>query len=272
MTMKKYTVGLMTAVLVFALMLVGCSSDEKKAAPAKRNTESMLVNEGKLTVAASQDFPPFESLEDGKPVGFSVDLMDALAKEMGLELNYLKSVKFDTIVPIIAAGGKADVGVSSITITTEREKEIDFTEPYINSNQSITVMKNSGYSEAVQLEGKKIGAQLGTTGYDWAVESIPGADVVAYDEVTAIFAAMQAGQLDAIIVDLPVAQSYVKDLYQEAHIILEIPTGEQYGIAVSKDNPELTKKLNDALAEIKSNGIYDEVYAKWFVAIPSTVS
>lgn len=268
--MKKYSIALLALVMALALALVGCGGETKTDTNAgsdktpKASDGTTLVEEGKLTVAGSLDFPPFENLEDGKPTGFSIDLMGALSDEMGLELNYLSSVKFDTIVPMVAAGGKADVGTSSITITAEREKEVDFTDPYLDSNQSIVVLKDSGITAYAQLDGKKIGAQSGTTGQDWAIENIPGAEVIAFDEVTAIFAALQAGQIEGIALDLPVAQSFVKEAYQDAEIIDEIPTGEQYGIVVSKDNPELTKQLNEALKAIKANGKYSEIYEKWF--------
>lgn len=269
MKKKSLAVLLCASALALVLALVGCSGGESGPGE-KTETDGAagyeLITDGKLTVAASLDFPPFENLENGQPVGFSIDLMGLLAEEMGLEVEYLNSVKFDTIVPMVAAGGKADVGASSLTITAEREKEIDFTESYCDSNQGIVVMKDSGITEVAQLEGKKVGAQSGSTGHDWASENIAGATVVAYDEVTAIFAALQAGQIDAIANDLPVEQFLVKDAYPDAEIIAEIPTGEQYGIVVSKENPELTKALNEALAAIKANGKYDEAYAKWFGA------
>ncbi|MEF9841343.1 MAG: ABC transporter substrate-binding protein [Raoultibacter sp.] len=271
MKMKKLAIVACAGALVAALALVGCSSGESSTKTSTDKSGSTasgyaLVNPGKLTVAASLDFPPFESLDGDKPVGFAVELMKMLADEMGLECNYLTTVKFDTIVPMISAGGKADVGVSSFTINADRAKEIDFTEAYMDSNQSLVVMGNSAYADVAQLEGKKIGAQSGTTGYDWAVENIKGANVIPYDEVTAIFAALQAGQIDAISIDLPVSQSYIKNAYPDAKIIKETPTGEQYGIVVSKDNPELTKSLNQALAAVKSNGKYEALYSTWFGA------
>ncbi|MEG0070976.1 MAG: ABC transporter substrate-binding protein [Raoultibacter sp.] len=271
MKMKKCAVALCAGAMIAALALVGCSSGgQSTTAPANSSGGTAsgytLVNPGKLTVAASLDFPPFESLDGDKPVGFAVELMKMLSAEMGLDCNYLTTVKFDTIVPMISAGGKADVGVSSFTMNADRAKEIDFTDAYMDSNQSLVVMGNSTYTEAAQLEGKKIGAQSGTTGYDWAVENIKGANVIPYDEVTAIFAALQAGQIDAISIDLPVSQAYIKNAYPDAKIIKETPTGEQYGIVVSKDNPELTKALNQALAAVKSNGKYDELYTTWFGA------
>lgn len=269
MKMKKWGVVAVAGALVASLALFGCSSSSQSSTTATTKdsgTEAgyALINDGKLTVAASLDFPPFENLNGDKPEGFGVDLMNLLAEEMGLQCNYLPSTKFDTIVPMISAGGKADVGVSSFTITDDRKKEIDFTDPYMDSNQGIAVMKDSSITSVDQLVGKKIGAQSGTTGYDWASENIKDAEVIAFDEMTAVFAALQSGQIDAVAVDLPVAQYYVKSAYTDAHVIKEIPTGEQYAIVVSKDNPELTKALNKALASVKENGKYDALTEKWF--------
>ena len=273
MKIKKIAVAAAAFALVSAVALAGCSgqpaasSSASATDDAQGTTEVMvLVDVGKLTIAASLDFPPFENLEGSEAVGFEVDLMKALAEKMGLQAEYLPSTKFDTIVPMISAGGKADVGVSGFTVTEDRKKEIDFTDVIMDSNQGIVVMKDSGYTDVAQLAGKKIGAQSGTTGYDWAVENIEGAEVIPFDEMTAVFAALQSGQIDAIASDLPVVQYYVNNAYTDMQIIAEIPTGEQYAIVVSKDNPALTQALNDAIAEAKADGTYDTIYEKWFGA------
>lgn len=286
---KKLSMLAAGALMVAALGLFGCSSGEPATQPADNNSsaasttpdnsaaannddtavdgEIVLVNDGKLTVAASLDFPPFENLNtDGEAEGFEVDLMKAICDELGLECNYLPSTKFDTIVPQISAGGKADVGVSGFTVTPERAKEIDFTDVIMDINQGVAVMKDSGITSVDQLEGKKIGAQSGTTGYEWALENVEGADVLAFDEMTGVFAALQSGQVDAVAADLPVVQYYVLNAYQDAEVIAEVPTGEQYAIVVSKDNPALTKALNEAIAKLKADGTYDQLTQKWFGA------
>ena len=140
---------------------------------------------------------------------------------------------------------------------------MDFTDTYCDVNQSITVLKDSGVTEVSQLEGKKIGAQSGTTGYEWASENVKDAQVVAFDEMTAVFAALQSGQIDAVAVDQPVANYYVKNAYTDCEVIVTIPTGEQYAMAVSKDNPELTAALNRALQAVRDNGTYADLEAKW---------
>ena len=286
---KKLSMLAAGALMVAALGMFGCSSGDPATQPTDNNSsanstapdnsaaannddaavggEIVLVNDGKLTVAASLDFPPFENLNtDGEAEGFEVDLMKAICDEMGLECNYLPSTKFDTIVPLISAGGKADVGVSGFTVTPERAKEIDFTDVIMDINQGVAVMKDSGITSVDQLEGKKIGAQSGTTGYEWALENVEGADVLAFDEMTGVFAALQSGQVDAVAADLPVVQYYVLNAYQDAEVIAEVPTGEQYAIVVSKDNPALTKALNEAIAKLKADGTYDQLTQKWFGA------
>ena len=247
MNIKKMVALVATGALAASLALFGCSSGDGQDSGAKDDKAAgnesgyTLVNDGKLTMAASLDFPPFENLNGDTPEGFEVELMGLLAEEMGLEINYLPSTKFDTIVPLIQTGGKADVGVSGITITDERLDQVDFTDAVCDVNQSITVLKDSGVTDVAQLEGKKVGAQTGTTGYEWAAENIKGVEMV----------------------DLPVANYYVKTAYTDCQVIKEIPTGEQYAIAVSKDSPELTKALNTALKAVRENGKYDELAAKW---------
>lgn len=265
MKMKKWGIAAVAFALAAGVMLPGCSSQPaaSSSSAATDDTELVLVNDGKLTIAASLDFPPFENLEGDEAVGFEVDLMKALAEQMNLEAEYLPSTKFDTIIPLITAGGTADVGVSGFTVTEERKQEIDFTDVLIDSNQGVVVMPGT-YTDVSELDGKTIITQSGTTGYDWAVENIPGANVVALDEMTAVFAALQSGQGEAIVADLPVVQYYVNTAYTDMEVMAEIPTGEQYAIVVSKDNPALTAQLNEALAELKANGTYDEIYTKWF--------
>lgn len=264
MNIKKWGAIIAAGVLASSLALFGCSSNDQGSTNSTSGTDSgyTLINDGKLTVAASLDFPPFENLNGDKPEGFEVDLMGLLAEELGVESNYLPSTKFDTIVPLIQTGGKADVGVSGITINEDRLEQVDFTDPICDVNQSITVLKDAGITDVAQLEGKKVGGQTGTTGYEWAAENIKDVEMVGFDEMTAVFAALESGQIDAISVDWPVANYYVK-AYTDCEIIKEIPTGEQYAIAVSKENPELTKALNKAIKAVRENGKYDELVATW---------
>jgi polar amino acid transport system substrate-binding protein len=226
------------------------------------------VESGKLIVGSDTAFPPFESMNGSVAEGFDVDVAAAIGKEVGLTSEF-KSYKFDTLIPTLVAGGKFDVIMSGMTINADRQKQIDFSSPYIDSNQSIAVQNSSTAKSATDLVGKKIGCQSGTTGQQWAKENIKGAVLVPFDDTLAAFSALQAGKVDAVVNDLPVSAALVKDTARGLKIIQEIPTGEQYGIAVSKANPDLLTAINDALAKIKASGEYDTIYTKWFGVAPS---
>lgn len=275
MKKKNMLIVLMACVaLVAALALCACSGnsaqDQKPAGNTpSASTDIKLLDPGKVSVAASLDFPPFENIDPQteEPIGFDIDIMKALCKEMGLEVGF-QNMQFDELITAVRAGKQFDCSISGITIDDERKKEVDFTDPYMDSNQSIAVMKNSGFTQVEQLEGKSIGVQSGTSGEAWANEHIKGADstteVIPFGEATAAFVALQSGQVDAVCMDLPVVADIIKNSYPEATIIKEIPTGEQYGIAVNKDNPALRDAFNEALKTIKENGTYDKIYEKWF--------
>lgn len=247
----------------------GCSSGQETSG------SYTLVEDGKLTVASDLATPPFEYVNDsGEDQGFTYELMGMIADELGLELNYLPAQKFDGIIPMVKQGVKTDVGACNITITDERKEEVDFTDPYIDSNQGVAVAKDTGYDtvDSLNASGVKIAVQSGTTSEEWAIENLPQATTVNFDDWTAAFTAVMSGQCQAVVCDLPVEQWMVSNSFTGMEIIKEIPTGEQFGIAVSKDNPELTQAINDALAKIKSSGAYDKLYEKWFGMAPTSGS
>ena len=176
-----------------------------------------------------------------------------------------KTEIFDTLIPTLKAGGKFDIIASSMTITDERKKEIDFSTPYIDSNQSIAVMTSAGIKTQADLKGKKIGVQSGTTGQAWATENLKDSTMVPFDSATKAFSALQAGNVAAVVNDLPVSAYIVKnDPSKAMSLIEEIPTGEQYGFGVAKTNPALLAAVNKALADLKADGTYKTIYDKWF--------
>lgn len=223
-----------------------------------------LVKDGKLTVGSDCDYPPFISMDGEQPQGFEYDLLLAICEKLDLELNFLAPQKFDTLCASIAAGGKMDLAVSSITITEDRRKEVDFCDPYFDSNQSITVLKSKGYTAASELDGKDVAAQSGTTGEAWVKENLTSAKVVPFDDQSSAFVALQAGKVEAVVIDLPVAVDMIKNAYPDCELLEEIPTGEQYGFAVSYDNPGLKDAVNAALEELRADGTYDKIYDAYF--------
>jgi len=259
---------LLAVILAMALFgLAGCASNEPApTTPATTEPAAAtftLVTPGTLTVGSDTSFPPFESMNGNVAEGFDVDLMGAIGKEMGLNVVFLTE-GFDTLIPTLKAGGKFDVIASGMTIKADRQKEIDFSDPYYDSNQSIAMKTGSTLASEADLAGKKIGVQSGTTGEEWTKQNVPDAKRVPFKTATEAFAALQAGNVDAVINDLPVTVEIVKDPARGLAIVKEIPTGEQYGFGVSKDNPELLKAINDALAKVRASGEYQTLYDKYF--------
>lgn len=257
------------------LMLAACGSSTD-AGTDTAAADYTLVEEGKLIVASDLDFPPLDSFEGGEAQGFDVDLSYAIGEKLGLEVEYLPPMDFDSIIPMIKNGGKADIGNSAFSITEERKAEIDFTDAYLDSNLGIAIKSDSdiakaaGDAEAV-LEGLNdasmtVAVQAGTTGEAFARENLPEATIVPLASVTVCMTGVSTGQYNAFCADLPVIAHQCTVSFTDCEIALEIPTGEQYGIVVSKDNPGLTAAINEALAEMEADGTMAELQEKWFGA------
>ena len=260
---------LLALALVFAVVaLAGCGGHDQHQHDAPRThrdagrRHGKLVKAGVLTVGSDTAFPPFESMNGSTAEGFDVDLANAIAKEMGLTVNFT-SQKFDTLIPQLKAGGTFDVIMSGMTITPERQKEITFSTPYIDSNQSIAVVKgkfpkvdgNNAAAINTEFTGKIIGVQSGTTGEAWAKENLKGAkQITPFDDTLSAFSALNAGKVDAVVNDLPVSAYLVKTSYKGDELIAEIPTGEQYGIGIAQTNPDLQDGHRRRLAKIKAVG------------------
>ena len=253
-------------------LLAGCNGSEQPADDAQTTDDTTeeasytLVKEGVLTNVAELGFAPFEYIdEDGVTVGFDVDLSNAIADKLGLTCEWLPNQAFDTLVPTIAQGGKADISIAGMTIDDTRLEEVDFSDPYLNSNQGIVALAGSGEtSETLDAEGVQVACQTGTTGNSWIEENLPNATCVPLADVTAGMMGVSTGLYKAMVIDLPVAQNMIAESFSDLEVVEEIPPGEQYGIAVSYDNPGLKAAINDALAQIEEDGTMDEIKQKWF--------
>jgi polar amino acid transport system substrate-binding protein len=264
-----------TAAILGGLALTGCSSNSGSSEPAADEaadaSEFTLVKEGTLIVASDLDFMPLDYYEDGEAKGFDVDLSKEIAARLGLECEYLPPMDFDSIIPMIKQGGKADIGNSAFSITEERKLEIDFTDAYLDSNLGVAVKKDLGVVgdeaaivNALNAPDMTVAVQAGTTGADWAAENLPNATIVPLASVTVCMTGVSTGQYQAFCADLPVIGYQCTVSFTDCEVCLEIPTGEQYGIVVSKDNPALTASINEALAAMQADGTMDALKSKWF--------
>ncbi|MCL1847781.1 MAG: basic amino acid ABC transporter substrate-binding protein [Coriobacteriia bacterium] len=251
-----------TAVLVLALSmaLVGCSGGKK------------LIKDGVLVVGSDCDYPPFIILDGDKPVGFEMDLMQAIADDLGYELEYLPPQNFDTLLTTLAGGAKMDIAVSSLTITEDRAKSVDFCKPYFDSNQACVVRGDSPYTKAKDLEGKVVGAQSGTTGEAWANEHLEGITMKPFNQTSEGLMALQAGEIEALFFDAPIAEYHLATNYPTMKIAEVIPTGEQYGFAVRKGNKDLLEEINASLDRLIADGTYEKIFKKYFPNLEPSVN
>ena len=234
-------------------------------------TEPPVAEVGTIKVGTNAEYPPFESVdENGNLVGFDVDLMTAIAEAAGFEFEFVNT-RWDGIF-VALASGEFDAVISAATITDERKQTVDFSDPYFNAGQSITVKAdNTDIAGPDDLAGRKVGVQLGTTGDIWLTESTQ-AEVVRYDENTLAFQALAAGDVDAAVADSPTAAEIVRaNPEMNLKVLPDVYTDELYGIAVRKERPEVLEAINTGLAAVKASGKYDEIYNKW-LGMPEEVA
>lgn len=224
--------------------------------------EVTTLTEGILLVGSDIPYPPFEYREGGTEVGFDIDLAREIASRLGLEVEIVDT-DFGTIFTQLATG-RFDVVIAASTITPEREEEVNFSDPYYNAQQSLTVQAGSGITVVEDLQpGMVVGVQKRTTGEAWAQENVPeGVEIRSYPEGPDGYTALEAGQVDAVINDEPVAISQVAER-SGIEIAQIIPTGESYGIAVNPANEPLLAAVNEILAAMIADGTYDEIYATY---------
>jgi polar amino acid transport system substrate-binding protein len=244
--------GVLIGVLLLALAASGCISGGSK--------EKVLV------VGTSADFPPFEykNTTNGEITGFDIELIKMVAKRIGYDRVEIKDMDFDSLIPSLQAG-KIDVAIAGMTITEERKKVVDFSDPYWEADQAVIVRKDSSITvnSVDDLKGKVIGVEKGTTGAEYVKDHL-GSNVTLkeYPGYVEALQALLNGQVDVVVLDSPVANMFVQKY--NVKIVYTIKTGEHYGIAVRKGNTELLNKINSALHEIKNSPDWNKLVAKYF--------
>ncbi|MEV7198383.1 basic amino acid ABC transporter substrate-binding protein [Streptomyces griseoluteus] len=222
-----------------------------------------LANAGALTVCTHLPYPPFQSVIDGKVQGFDVSLIDLVAGDLGVKQKIVDTPFENFKTGAFLNSGQCDLAAAGMTITDERKKNVDFSDPYFEATQAVLVDKKSGIKSLADLKGKKLGAQAQTTGEDFVKSK--GLDPVSFHSSDAVLNGLRTGQVQAVVIDYPVVQGWLKDKANSSafQVVDNINTGEQYGFTVKKGNTALRDAINKALAHAKSDGEYKKIYEKW---------
>lgn len=245
------------AVSGLALFAAGCGSDDDGTTGGGGET---------LTVGSDIPYPPFEQGKAGNYTGFDIELMEAIAGKIGRTAEF-QDTSFDTIFRDLAQG-RFEAVASATTITDEREQTVDFTNPYYFSEQAILVEVGSDIDSVEGLEGGTIGVQQGTTGEEFVEEKGNAGELRPYPQGPDAVNALKSGVLDAVVLDIPVAENAV-EAGGDIEISAAIPTEEEYGFAVKQGETELLEEMNEALEELKDDGTFTTIYEKWFKRAPT---
>jgi len=256
--------------MAVVMLVAGCGSGSSTGTTTAAGGVK-LVAAGKLTTCTHLPYAPFQSNEGGKVVGFDIDMIDLVAKKLGLTQTVI-----DTPFEGIKSGqdlntGKCDIAAAGMTIKPERAKVIDFSVPYFNATQALLIRKGSGYSSLESFKGKKLGVQSGTTGKDYvASQKVPGLTPTEFEDLATLQQALATNQIDGAVDDLPVWTDYIKKNPGKFEIGAEFNTGEKYGFGIKKGgNPELLKTVNSVITGAKADGTYNTIYEKWFGTKPA---
>lgn len=219
---------------------------------------------GVIRAVVDPTFPPMEYIQDGKRTGFDIDIGNALAAAMGKQIQWI-DIDFKGLIPALQAG-RADIALSAIYITEERRKVVDFTDPYYVGGLVVLTKADGPIKRLADLKGQRVSVQVGTKSVNFLKEHHPDIQRVEVEKNQEMFNLAQIGRATAAVTGKPAAKLFARSTKGEMTVLDEQLTNEEYGIAVSKRDPELLKALNAALAKIKADGTYDAIVKKWFEA------
>ena len=269
-------IALLFVLALSLTLLVGCGGSDESLSKVEQ-----IKKDGKLVIYTNAEFPPFEYIAGGKPTGVDIDICQAIADELGVKLE-VKDVEFDSIVASVKSG-KADLGAAGITVTTERQDEVDFTISYTTSKQYVILPESVEYKDITTLKNMKIGVQLGTTGDFVITDEIngyegddgekvqgvlegSGASVTQYPNANVAAVQLTSGKIDAVVIDKLPAELIAKNneglkayelVYEDGS-----NTEESYAICVAKGNEDLVEVCNKVIQKLLDEGKIDEFIIK----------
>lgn len=263
--MKKFL-----ALLMVTLLLVGCMVGCGKKGPSLEDVK----NAGELVIATSPDFPPFESLdENGNVIGIEIEIMDLVCKELGVKLT-IKEMSFESVLPGVQAG-KYDAGVSGISVTPDREKNVLFTDAYCLAAQAIVVVEGSDVTGKADLKDKKIAVQTATTAEDFCRGE--GYTVNSYEANADAQTALLENKVNAWVIDDLTAKEMV-DTYNAENpekklvILDEAMTTEPYAFAFAFGSEDLVEEINKILGDLVADGTVAAIFEKYNAPYTSPVT
>lgn len=280
--MKKHTWKLVPFILSIALFAVGCgkaaepqSNTAQPQQPAaqeqpadKGNLLEQIKQSGKLKVGLMGTYPPYNFLNEQKQVdGFDADIAKEIAKQLGVEAEFFPTEWSGMIEGLQKS--KFDVVISQMTITEERKQALDFSQPYIKNAVKIIVKEdNNTINKLEDLKGTKVGVGLGTNDEKFlrevALPKVGQFEIATYNDVITSLMDLNTGRIDATLNNLYALKPLVDQNHLKIKAVGEPIKEDEAGIAVRKNNPEFLKAIDDALAKIKADGTYNQIFKKWF--------
>lgn len=264
------TMYALVAIMLVVGLVAGYFIGATLAKPSEGNDDlDDILARGQLIVASDTTWPPFEiyNATTEQYEGVDIEIAQRIADELGVTL-VIKPLGWDAVLAA-AQSGQADIAISSITITPERAESTDFSDPYYSANQAILVKTGSDINTLGDLDGKRIGCQIDTTGAIWVSENlvangnISEGDFIQYTDIPSAVASLDQGTVDAVICDTPVAINYARDTHFSFRVAITIITNEDYGVMIAKGNTALKYEINRIIAEMKDDGSLQAILVKW---------
>ncbi|GIO56197.1 MULTISPECIES: transporter substrate-binding domain-containing protein [Paenibacillus] len=275
----------LSLIAVIALVLAGCGKDSassgsnasggsgNQASSSAGNLLEQVKKNGKIKVGLMGTYAPYNFLNDKKEVdGYDADIAKAIAKKLGVEAEFITG-EFSGLIEGLQQG-KYDVLISQVTITDDRKKTMDFSEPYIKNSVNVVVKSDNDTIKSIDdFKGKKIGVGLGTNDEkylrDEAMPKVGKFEIATYNDVISSLMDLNTGRIDATINNMFALKPLIDQNHLKIKAVGDSIKDDYAGVAMRKNNPELLDAINKALDEMKTDGTLKEIHQKWFGVDPS---